>query len=531
MSLFLQTVCRLLTVICMTIFFHQSVARAQDLAPVELVSIDRDAGTARVRVRAGASVRDLNGLVRRHALEPGVHADMERISELNPGRIITVCFDQLPGERPFMSRSSDAWNACQHFPRSRWLVAGVTYVVPLRATREFPSTPIASPLPPDETPSFPAAVPPEDSGGSAREADRLRASLDAAQRSEREAIVASSISQRQYREMEARFERTTRDKLFFALIALVLAIGMLYLLHRLQRLRTRLMHVLRRERVRWSDFAEDTRLTHQKAIDELKLTHQAAKDAYAIEVTQLKDKIAMLSRGVDERSEAFSGVRTQHGRLRRRTNLLLVQLAKYRKLLRQSTNRVSYFHRRFTEDQHRRQQLSEFLYLAIQTQRQHKDVLDREHRLYERERELVNLERDTAQFLQQLLQREQDHQKQVELSSQLTSNQTEASAQLSDVERRMAEMEGRMSGFESRAAIAERELSETNDFLEKVRMEFRLAKELIEGIKKGPQFLEARTIQMAEYIHQLELQLGITRKSIWSGLPEVSYTVSTKPKA
>ncbi len=94
---------------------------------------------------------------------------------------------------------------------------------------------------------------------------------------------------------------------------------------------------------------------------------------------------------------------------------------------------------------------------------------------------------------------------------------------LSEVEGRLAEVEGRMTGYERRAVAAEKDLLETNEFLEKLQPEYKLAKELLEAFKKGPSFLEARVIQMAEYIRELENRLGINRESMLAGLPPVSY--------
>jgi chromosome segregation ATPase len=94
---------------------------------------------------------------------------------------------------------------------------------------------------------------------------------------------------------------------------------------------------------------------------------------------------------------------------------------------------------------------------------------------------------------------------------------------VSDIEARLAELEGRVSGFERRAISAEDMLQDANAFIDVVQPRYKQAMELLEGIKKGPNFLEARTIQMAEYIKQLEDRLGIVRTSAFGGLPEIEY--------
>ncbi len=100
---------------------------------------------------------------------------------------------------------------------------------------------------------------------------------------------------------------------------------------------------------------------------------------------------------------------------------------------------------------------------------------------------------------------------------------TSALTKLTDVERRMYELEGRTAGLERRAITAEQELEQVNDFVGKLQPQYKMAKELLDEIKKGPNYLDARVVQMAEYIRNLEDELGIQRKSIWSGLPEVAY--------
>jgi chromosome segregation ATPase len=168
----------------------------------------------------------------------------------------------------------------------------------------------------------------------------------------------------------------------------------------------------------------------------------------------------------------------------------------------------------------------------------------RERGIKQRETQIEEAEAETVERMRALEARERDHaaqvdawHKQLEVKKDLdvwagAAIKAETTGKISEVERRMSEMEGRMSGYERRAVAAEKDLEDTNDFLDKVRKEFRIAKELLEGIKKGPNFLEARTAQMAEYIAQLEEKLGIERKSIWAGLPELAYgSIPPKNKA
>lgn len=642
MNGFLQMIGRLTVAACVAaIMIVSGSAAAQDAARVERVSIDREAGFARIRVLAGATVRDVNRLARRFATEPGVHVDMAMIADLNPGQVIVVCHDELPGEAPYMSRDPEAWNACQHFPRERWLVAGAVYLVPLRVL------------------SDPGAVDPEVM--SAAEAawrtegleSRNRALESSVAELEEELATANDMLRNAALAEAARRERETRESVhdsvsvasdrshWFVLIGLLLGLAIAFIGFYF---------------VRGHWIAEKGRELEKLA---MAIRAEALKSK-----RKLENALAVTQAKKDELNHRFQKLATLYGRRRSRTRLLLVQLAKYRKLLRQSLAVITDFQRRLAEEQARRERLPQLLTsvddarrlrinannararvdmirrwlmvvfskrrlmapsmrkitilsdLALIAQyrkeqkRYEKEALElepnrlaavetiyaltgirsdhldpesrfkrsidaadknaellqaqtealneliqvqiaqqgyfdaRERGIKTRETQLDDAEAEMLERIRALETRERDHaaqvdawHKQIQVKKDLdawtgAALKAETTGKLSEVERRMSEMEGRMSGYERRAVAAEKDLEETNDFLDKVRREFRIAKELIEGIKKGPNFLEARTAQMAEYIAQLEEKLGIERKSIWAGLPELAYgAIPPKNKA
>lgn len=598
------------------------------LAQVRVLA--RDSLGVTVRVESGARMRHLARAI-------GMEPDMDLIARSNPGHIIYVCYDQLPGERPFMSRDPDSWNACQHFPRERWLLAGVVYRVPLQI----------EPTAEETTATAESLWREEGLRSRNRELEQRIAELEA------ELATANEMPHHAALAEEARRERASRESVrgdvfaahdrspWYVLIGVLLGLGIAFIA----------FFFVRR---RW--VADKGRELEKLAIA---IRAEALKSKRKVE-----NALAVMRTKKDELDQELKKLATLYGRRRSRTKLLLVQLAKYRKLLRQSLHAITHFQRQLEEDQARRTQLPELLKQVDQARlhliyaqnararselvagwaklllrghetqsptmrrilgmtyrrmlaayrqerkqalekaaslegartkaldllqaltgikieyldpevrlRRSIEAADKNARLLEeqtqalneiiqahirlnghldaretgmtaRERELEQAEAEIAERLCTLEARERDHASQVDawhkqlaIRNELdawsgAALKAETAGKLTEVERRMSEMEGRMNGYERRAVSAEKDLEETNDFLDKVRKEFRAAKELLEGIKKGPNFLEARTAQMAEYISQLEEKLGIERKSIWSGLPDLAYgSIPPKNKA
>ncbi|QQR60482.1 hypothetical protein IPH19_03655 [Candidatus Uhrbacteria bacterium] len=631
----------MIAVVCATAFMTFSTT-----AEAQVRVIERDTDGFTVRIESGARLRHLA-----HAI--GMEPDMDQIARSNPGHIIYVCRDNMPGERPYMSRDPESWNACQHFSRERWLLAGVTYYVPLR----FESAPVASDAPPAES-----LWREEGLRSHNRLLERRITELETDLETAHNALIEAddradeaAASTALLRDSNARLESDMTGMgwlaALFSLLFLLMGFGALYVLWRTRLMLRRIMDSARRERVAWSQYADKMRRNRDEIIGTL-----------TSKVSSLNSQIEMLKRNISETSNELAQTQTQQGRLRRRTNLLLVQLAKYRKLLRQCYSAIQHFQRRLSEETAHRERLPTLLksvddarlqliyannararvdmvrrwlmyvysrrrtmaptmrkitvlaYLGViaQYRKQQRefeqkarelepakleaietiykltgiraDHLDPESRLKRsmeaadknaelldsqtqalneliqiqirlqgefdarekgiesREEQLGKAEAEYVERLHKQGLREREHaaqvdawNKELELKKEIdawsgAALKAETTGKLSDVERRMSEMEGRMNGYERRAISAEKDLDETNDFLEVARKEFKAAKELIEGIKKGPNFLEARTAQMAEYISQLEEKLGIERKSIWAGLPDLAYG-SVPPKA
>ena len=631
----------MIAVVCVTAFMTFSAT-----AEAQVRVIERDADGFTVRIESGARLRHLARAI-------GIEPDMDLIARNNPGHIIYVCHDNFPGERPFMSRDPDSWNACQHFPRERWLLAGVTYYVPARSE----VAPVAS-----DAPSAESLWREEGLRSSNRVLERRVAELETeletvdealAETSDRadEAEATSALLRDRHARLESDMTGMSWLAALFSLLFLLMGLGALYVLWRTRLMLRRIMDSARRERVAWSRYADKMRRNRDEIIGTL-----------TNKIGSLNGQIEMLKRNISETSNELAQTQTWLGRLRRRTNLLLVQLAKYRKLLRQCYTTIQHFQHRLSEETVRRERLPILLktvddarlqliyannararvdmvrrwlmyvysrrrtmaptmrkitvlaYLGViaqyrKQQKEHEqkalelepakleaietiyaltgirtDHLDPESRfkrsieaadknaelldsqtqalneliqiqirlqgefdarekgIESREEQLGKAEAEYVERLHKQGVREREHaarvdawNKELELKKEIdawsgAALKAETTGKLSDVERRMSEMEGRMNGYERRAISAEKDLEETNDFIEKARKEFRAAKELIEGIKKGPNFLEARTAQMVEYISQLEEKLGIERKSIWAGLPDLAYG-SVPPKA
>jgi chromosome segregation ATPase len=608
------------------------------LAQVRVIARDRESVT--VRVESGARMRHLARAIGR---EP----DMESIARSNPGHIIYVCYDNMPGERPFMSRDADSWNACQHFPRERWFVAGVVYRVPLvtesAAAEEAAST--AASLWREE------GLRSEIRGLEDRvvelqdELESTRVALNEADARADEVAEPMPV----LRERNARLERDMAGMSWllatFFLLFLLMGFGVLYVLWRTRQMLRRIMITVRRERVAWSTYTDKMRRNREEIIGKL-----------TAKIGALNGQIVMLTRSIDESSKELARIQAQQGRLRKRIKTCLARLRENRNLLIAAANLIQDFHAKQAENLALRDALPNLLKLVDEAHRhrihadnarsrvelirrwmkefeaiEHSDSL-REITLnacqgmiaeYERELEtheaayvaaegyrskLVSVlyaltgimtdsvdpdgrlkrsidaaERNNALLVAQqesmhdlfrlqntilaelrsreeaikhregeieegereLLGKIRQHETDVEawkreheVKAALSAfeqglaaeSQRAEVARVTDIEARMAELEGRTNGLERRAIAAEAELDDANKFIEEARKEFRASKELIEGIKKGPQFVEARLAQCVEYIRQLEEKLGITRKSIWEGLPEVPYG-SVPPKA
>lgn len=575
----------LAAVVCMV---SVSPVQAQDLPKVELVSINRGEAIATIRVYEGARLRDVNRLARHYAIVPGLHVSMDMIAARNPRGVIYVCFDNARGERPFMSRNPASVANCVDHRSTRWLRAGVTYIVPL-APEAVPSEIILTPVP---------AV------------AMTRVVSDSADR-ERIAELESQISALRVDLHEAQDAVSQAndavadesDAMQFSFIALLCTGLFLYWLQK--RWQKQVMKRVHRLNFTWSRY------------------------------------VGFLHRKQAEAESKFTQTQMLFGRQRKRIHLLLVQLVKHRKLLHQYQNIITNFQRRQSEDIARRERLPNLLALVDQAQIHqinvdnaqarlnmvlrwlkllrddatypkamrlitvrvyrhllvdyrkdrlqhearvrscadaktqavedlyaltgvHTDTVDpqsRLQRLIEAADKNAGIVQARAETLKELIQvqesfngyfdareagievRENQIAKtEAELLARLQTHDdemadeyaklekerrelvwTERVGDAPDVEYRMGELEGRTAGLERRAVAAERELEETNDFIKKAQREFRDAKELLEGIKKGPRFMEARLVQMAEYIRELEDKAGIQRGSMFSGLPAVGY--------
>ncbi|MCE9585728.1 hypothetical protein K8R04_00190 [Candidatus Uhrbacteria bacterium] len=605
---------RILAVVCLAaLMYSPSFAQAQERPLVELVSVEREAGVARILVRFGGRVRDVNRIARRHATAPGLHVDIDMLAEWNPNRVIYVCFDNLRGERPMMSRNPATESNCIGYRSTRWLRAGETYLVPLQPT----AAPAPTVVPPTAAPTV---RDPEDRRRIAEleaEVAMLADSLDDA-----EAGLLAAASPAAPAATAPREDRST----WFVLIGVLLGMGLCFLA----------FFFVRRQ---WQE--EKGR--------ELEMLAIRIRGAALESKRKVEHALAAMRSKRDELAKLY-------GRRRLRTKILLVQLAKYRKLLRQCLHTIKNFQRQQSEEIARRERLPELLkqvddarlhlmyannartraemvagwskllrrgeaysstlrrtlvgtYRRMLTdyridRRDHEqkakelaparneaievfyaltgirassvepevrlqrsidaadknaaivqaqseamnDLLQahialqgsfgvREHAIVVRENQIAEVEADLVDRMREHDARVASWEKEHEVKKTLDLwtgglAHAESAGKLSVVEKRMSELEGRMAGYERRAASAEHELSQTNDFLGKVQREFRQAKELLEGIKKGPNFLEARTAQMAEYISMLEEKLGIERKSIWGGLPELAYgAIPPKAKA
>ncbi|GEM_PF-3638323 len=599
MSRFLQTIGFLAFAVC-TVFCASipSIASAQ----VRLVSSDADGWL--VRIEPGASYLDLARVVANDSEATTEILDMETIARSNPGRIIYVCYDNVRGERPSMSRSPRHYETCTDFARDRWFVAGLTYRIPR-------GEPIVSPEV-VRTVSDPA--------DRARIAVLEAALLNAvAEHAESEPTVMDSLDH--VRDAVAQPEPD--HALEYILIGLLLGLGIAFMA----------FFFVRRE---WQK-------DKGKEIE---------KVALAIRAEALKSK-----RKVEN---ALAGMRTKRDELailyrrrRERTKHLLVSLAKQRKLLRQCLNAIQVFQRKQAEELAHREQIPKLLQLVDDAHRNQihlfnararvdmvrewraklpavgyvKSVLDEvifmtydgmlaeykaeEERLQvlvdgvgqsrselvdrfyaltgvrtedadpdgrltrsinaadknaetlwaqceamndllklhtglmgdfrSREDAIKSREDEIEAGERELLGRIRKHEINIDLWKREHDVKSALSAfegglakvtRVTEVEARMSELEGRMAGYERRARSAEVSLEEAHEFIDAVQPKYKQAMELLEGIKKGPEFLGARTIQMVEYIKQLEDSLGITRTSIFGGLPEIAYgSIPSKNKA
>jgi prefoldin subunit 5 len=292
----------MIAVVCATAFMTFSAT-----AEAQVRVIERDTDGFTVRIESGARLRHLERAI-------GMEPDMDLIARSNPGHIIYVCYDNLPGERPYMSRDPEAWDACQHFPRERWLLAGVTYYVPLR----FESAPGAS-----DAPSAESLWREEGLRSRNRLLERRVTELETELETVDEALAETSdradeaeASSALLRDRNARLERDMAGMswltaLFF-LLFLLMGFAALYTLWRTRLMLRRIMDSVRRERSAWSLYADKMRRNRDEIIGTL-----------TSKVSSLNGQIEMLKRSIIEASNELAQTQTWLGRLRRRTNLLL----------------------------------------------------------------------------------------------------------------------------------------------------------------------------------------------------------------
>lgn len=609
MSRFLWMLGCFIAVVCIIVSLTApSPVRAQERPRVELVSIQRGESIARIRVNEGARLHDMNDLARRHAMAPGLHIDMDMIAARNPNGIIYVCFDNLRGERPMMRRDPALAGLCTGYRSAQWLVAGRTYNVPLlpEAVHTEAVQTVIVPVP-----AQPVAQPVIVTRVVGNLADRARIiELETQLANSRNEFADVNARERTSRLMEAR--RGSNTPLWLAIIFFIIVAGSLLYYRR---------HKDWSQKIMWR-------------VNGMYRTWAVSRDRMRKHIIKSELEAVMHKEGMIGASKELLRANTRFGRLRKRSFLLLVQLAKYRKLLHQSHLLLNNFQRQQSEDIARRERLPKLLSLvdqaqlhkisiqkararsamvldwikrlrggdiaysklmqsiAIQVYRlmladyrndrlQHEaqaqscidakpqaiddlyaltgmrtDSVDPEGRLQqtiqvmEIQTGIVQAKTEALEGLIQVqmtfnesfnarekgieVREKQIAEAEAELVERCKAQERAESIdvwtkglaktdKLTEVEHRMSELEGRTAGLEHRAITAEQELNQVNDFVSKLRPQYRLAKELLDEIKKGPNFLEARVIQMAEYIRGLEDKLGIERKSIWGGLPEVAY--------
>ena len=324
---------RIFAAVCsVALMYIPSFAGAQERPSVEVISINREAGVARILVHSGGRVRDLNRLARRHATDPGLHVDIDMIAEWNPNRIIYVCFDNLRGERPMMSRNPATESNCIGYRSTRWLAAGETYLVPLQPS-DAPAPVVVAPTVVTRVVHDPA---------DRREIAALRAQVtalgDSLEDAEAELADVQAANSR-LREEAARESDMTWFAVIAMLMAMIIALCItFYLLHK--RWETRVMTQVRRLNRKWSLYG-----------------------------LRLRNKLGMLTRGINETSAQLAQTLTRLGRLRKRTNLLLVQLMKQRKMLHQTQRIIKSFQRQQSEETARRERLPNLLKSVDQARR------------------------------------------------------------------------------------------------------------------------------------------------------------------
>lgn len=322
LDLFLMVVC------AVSVVGFPATARAQERPSVEVVSVDREAGAARILVHSGGRVRDINRLARRHATAPGLHVDMDMLAAWNPERIIYVCFDNLPGERPLMNRAPATLETCIGYRSTRWLAAGETYLVPLQPTDapDVVAPPVATRVVPDPADRRRIASLEQ----RVTELTRLLADArtDLTERSRAVSTLGESVGGLEEELGDAR--TATWLVLIILLIAIIALVVVGYLLHK--RWQRSVMARVRRINRRWSLYGH-----------------------------HLRNSFEMLRRGMNETSSELAQTLRQQGRLRKRIQTYFVQRQELRKLLLAASTLIQSFQRQRHEDDERRIRIPQLL--------------------------------------------------------------------------------------------------------------------------------------------------------------------------